>query len=419
MATALTQTQVAQGSQSDDLRLPSPGEFFLGLIVGVVFLVFTFPLGVTKLGTTLGWSWVHDTGAAATTAFDGFFGASPGERMSSFQTLWLAVLIGLAAYLGTLLVLSLRHVRFDLFGLGLLFLVIGAAFLHLLAWVVYILFIAGRWVLQVLAFLLGKLGDLLRVIFQWFGWLFGVIFGFLFGSGWWLLALLAGVVVVALAMKYRMAFFKVVLWLLVITGVGYLLVKLSQFLWPYIKPILEAIGRFFAPIVAFIQGVLAAIGRFLAPIIAFIGRLLVYIFIGFLVGCVIYGCGALIIDQIKGAWDAGSEKRGVMLGALSIGTSIAIVLLASNLGNNAQFFPADLPRFVADNIHQASPIFNVLITLLVIAVSIVGVLRNLPKLHPGPGLGRFKVQLAILAPLVVLLGVLALLVAHDTGDSSS
>ena len=76
-------------------------------------------------------------------------------------------------------------------------------------------------------------------------------------------------------------------------------------------------------------------------IIRFLFILLIGLFGGFLV----HWFGSLLIDQFKGAWKAGNERRGVILGALAIGTSLALVLLESNLYNLAILVPRWLSRF--------------------------------------------------------------------------
>lgn len=410
----LTEEQILEyirESQRDQLlRIPALKEILFGLLVGIFFITFNFPKGVTNLGNTLGWSLVQDSGVTAKSVLDGLFGASTNAQTASFNNLWLGLVGGLLVYLVVLASLSLRHRRFDLFGLGSLCLFIGTACLQLVTWLVYligwllyIIFIILAWVIGKLGFLFAIIGRVLGSFFGDIRWLLANIFGFLFGSGWWLLALLLVVIGISLAVKYRTGLFKAILWVLaacgivaLTIGVIYLLIKLFQFLAPFIRPVLGAIGQFLAPIFAFIGRILGVIFQFL-----------IYLFIGLFVGLVVYGLGSLLVDQFRGAWHSGNGRRGVIIGALSIGTSLALVLLESNLGNVVRFYPTEgLQHFVVGYLYQANPNFSIVITLLIVVVSIVGILRNLPILRRGPSLRQFQITMVMVVPIFVLLLVL-------------
>jgi|SRR5579859_3639569 len=377
------------------------GKILLWLAIGIFFCVFTFPKGLTKLGSAIGWSWVQNIGTTAKAILASLFGASPIAQMASFNFLWSAVVIALSVYVVSLALLSIRHGRFDLIGLGLVFLLCGAAILHLLAWFFYIAFIVLGWVFQILSFILGKLGEFFGFIFgklgEFLSFLFGGLFTFVSRNPLWLLALLPIFVGIYFAVRKNEALRTFILWVLGIIGafVGlYLLGKLFQFLAPFL-----------APIFAFIGHILGIVFHFLFYII----------FIGFCVCCIICGFGRLLIDQFTSAWKAGNERRGVILGSLSIGISIAFVLLESNLGNLVRLYPADLPNIIANNLYHGNlPIFDTIIALLVVSVSIVGVLRNLPYLRREPELDEFQSAIIFISPLALLLGILAIVVSGHT-----
>ncbi|HET8852615.1 MAG TPA: hypothetical protein VFN02_08810 [Ktedonobacteraceae bacterium] len=96
------------------------------------------------------------------------------------------------------------------------------------------------------------------------------------------------------------------------------------------------------------------------------------------------------------------ERRGIIMGALAIGTSLALLLLESNLYDLALRFPATLADFIAGNLHQVNPIFDAVIALLVVGVSIIGILRNLPKLQREPRVKDLQLAMATTAPLIVV-----------------
>ena len=362
----LTKKQIIQELERDNLRIPSIREIILNLVVGVFFIVLSFPDGVRKLGDTLGWSLVPDAGTTAKSILTSLFGASPSIQNASFNNLWSGLVIALLAYLGALALLSLRHQRFDLVGSGFLFLTVGTALLHLLAWIVYIVIVVVIWFFQIVnSSLLFSAASCVLFFSKIASFLV-----FIFGSVWRIIALLVVAAVIFLIVKYGAIVFEFIKGTVIVCGalalaIGafYLLGKLLQFLSPFLLPILAFIGQ--------IMGV----------IIRFLFILLICFFGGFLV----HRFGSLLIDQFKGAWKAGNERRGVILGALAIGTSLALVLLESNLYNLAFWFPAGFPDFISHHLHQASPMFDIVITLIVIIVSIIAILWNIPKLREKPG----------------------------------
>ncbi len=367
--------QIQAAHQQDDFHFPSIGEIFFGLLAGIFFIAFSFPTGLMKLGKALGWSWVQQAGATSQTILNGLFGSSSIVRLSSFNNLWLCLGLGVMLYLAALASLSLKHQRFDLVGSGFLFLFVGIAFLHLLVWVAFISVIAFLFVLTVLGWIFQFLGFLITKLGAFLGFIAGVLggfFRFIFGSAWWVFALLLVVLVLYLAVKHRKVLFNGILWVLGISGivgVCYLLVKLYQFLLPYLRPIF------------------ASIQHIVGVIIHFLLILLFYLFVGF----VVYGLGSLLLDQFRGAWKAGNGIFGVMLGSLAVGTSLALILLQTNLYNIYNLFPPIFRDFATMYLHQSSPpLFDTIIALLVLGVSLIGVLRNLPQLQKGPDLGEFQ-----------------------------
>jgi hypothetical protein len=406
-------TEYIQELRRDQLfHIPSFSEFLFGLILGSVFIVFSFPNGVTSLGNLLGWPLMRNIGMRVGSLLDGFFLGTSGstQQMARFNNLWLTLGIALLVYLVALTSLSLRHGRFDLFGLGSLFFFIGAACLqiitwiiYLIGWVLYIVFFIVGWIFRILGYIVSFLFHIIGFLVGGIWWLLLKITGFLLGSGWWLFALLLIVIVGYLAVRYRTRVIKPILWILGISGAIYLLIKL----FPFLQRISKAIGQFLAPVLAFIRHAFAVI----FPILILLCKGLLALF-------VIYGAGALLIDQFKGAWKSGNGRRGVILGALSIGTSLALVLLETNFGSFVRFpfFPPGLSDPI-NMIYQRFPIFDIMITLLVVIISIVGILRNLAKLRRGPGWREFQMAMVITTPLAIMVGILMLIVQRMTHDN--
>src|SRR5205807_1534789 len=108
-------------------------------------------------------------------------------------------------------------------------------------------------------------------------------------------------------------------------GAFYLLVKLFQFLSPYLRPIFAAI-----------QNIIGVIFHFLLIIVAYLSA-----------AFVVYGLGALLVDQFRGALKAGSERLGTIFGSLAIGTSIALILVQTNLYNIYHLFPPVFSDFAS------------------------------------------------------------------------
>jgi hypothetical protein len=382
-------------TQTDQSLARTIGVIILGLIVGIFYLTLSFSTGLTRLGKNLGWSWVSAGVAPAKSITAGLFSTTSSVQTTIFNNLWSGLIVAVLAYLVSLALLSVRHQRFDLVSSGFLFLIVGTAILQLVAWFFYIIFIVITWILLVLGFLFAKLGIFVGFI----AGELGIFFSFIFHSAWWLFVLLLVVIGIWLAVKYREQILEVIMSVLIPIGVialviggVYLLVKLLQFLVP----------------------IFVSIGKLLAVIIYFLYYVLIVLFLGYIV----FGIGFLLVDQFKGAWKAGNGRRGVIVGSLAIGTSIALILVQSNLGNVAGFYPVVLQSFVVYNLKQISPPnFDISITLLIVGVSIVGVLRNLPYFREEPRFEEFRSALVFAVPLVLISLVLIAFLGNSDANN--
>jgi hypothetical protein len=101
--------------------------------------------------------------------------------------------------------------------------------------------------------------------------------------------------------------------------------------------------------------------------------------------------GQLIIDQMRSAWLAGNDLLGVALGAMGIGTSFSTLLLASNMFGVYRIYPAELARWARQYALDANgPQLDTCLTLVVVLLSVVGIIRNLPELGSPPSWEEFR-----------------------------
>lgn len=420
---------------------PSPWELALGLLGGVAFLAFNFPAIVSNIGQRVGVPMVRDLGTTARAQLFHAFGALPGQQIVSFHNLWSGFLIGVGVYLGALALLSLRHWRLDLFGLGVAALVVGAASLHVLAWAGAVLW----WLLGVVAAILGWLFGVLALVLGWLfsvigaviGWLTQVIGAFLGFLGeligrlialilqysvWAVLLLLLLAGLIYLAVRYRhvvleilQAVARTLLIAALLAGAGFLLLKLGQLLLPVLIAFFDLLGRLFAALIH----LLAPLLSFLASMTGLLIRVLFYVFVALIVGWIVYGLGAFLLDQVKGGWNSGNGRRGVILGSLAIGTAVSLILMETNLYGAVSYFPGAVANLILTNLHQSTPIVDVLFAFLVLAISILGLLRNVPRLLQEPGLAQFRTALVMCGVGLIVGVVFVALAAYAQSQSST
>lgn len=81
------------------LRVPSFWQIFFRLVVGIFFIVFSFPQSVMSLGKVLGWSLVRDAGIIAQSILNVLFGASDSSKTTIFNNLVVVLAAALVLYL--------------------------------------------------------------------------------------------------------------------------------------------------------------------------------------------------------------------------------------------------------------------------------------------------------------------------------
>jgi hypothetical protein len=408
-------------ADEEGLRIPSFPQLVGGLLIGAAFIAFSIPHALVQFGVILGWPWLSAIGSTSGGILDDVAGATDGARYLSFGYMWSVLLVGLAVYLAALALLSLRHQRFDLFLAGGVSLGVGTAILNILAWVVYLIALLFIVIAIIVAWIFSIIGIIFHAIFsflaflwsyvaQFFEFIWGLLLAFwvfLISSPWWIAAAL--VVLAALiffAVRFReefLGFLVFIFWTAVIVGAVFLIRWLIIIL---------------APLWAFLARIFAAIFQFLGIIFRFLFTAIVFLITVFLVGFVIYGIGAWVMDLFRGAWKSGNERRGVIIGALAIGSALAILLLETNLyhTNGFPFYPLQALGIVT-YFHVVSPIFDVIMALLVITVSVLGILRNLGQLQEEPTWTEFQSAM-VMAALGVIIFVGLYILGQAAGGSS-
>ena len=352
-------------------RNPIP-VFIVSLVIGTFYVGLTLPKGLMTLGTEREWMTVARLGEWSLALNQSLAGG-----LVDFQGLMRFIVWAVVLYLASLMFLALRHGQLGLFGWGAATLTISTAILHMIIWGGYII----AKVVMFVWWLLSKIGGFLMWVVQSiFGFLFGLIAGLyrwidelLGGYGWLAFACLA-IVLVAMVVRSQGSagdLFKILgKALLFVSGAG-VVIWVFRWIWPYLEPVIFAIAKFIAAIAGFL---VMLVMRLLAGIVILLA---------------VATIGQLLLDQIHGALSAGRRRRGVIIGAIAIGTSIAILLFISNLYGVSTWLPTPAMEFAGKYLHQPAPLLDALIALAIVALSIVGVWRNVPALGKEPTTQEF------------------------------
>ncbi|MEU7789361.1 hypothetical protein [Amycolatopsis sp. NPDC049159] len=258
----------------------------LALIVGAVFLLASLPKGATALAQREDWEWLTEP-ATASRWLDATLSGVPGLLT------WLGY--ALLGYLGALLLVSLRHWRPDLFAIGVVVAALTAVLPHLLGCVGFVIFKVGAFVATVLIAVFGFFGGIGRAVRDF------VVF--LFTSWWWVVPAIVFVGVLVLwrhaAKKWVKPLAVALAWVVgaiaVFGGLGLLLGLVPQGFW-------DALG---AVVVVVVQVVLALLA------VATVGQ--------------------LFVDQLRSTAIAGSGRKGVVMGAIAVGSALAVLMLIGNV----------------------------------------------------------------------------------------
>lgn len=332
-----TSTQHLEGRPSNKKKEERKVHFIKDPIIGLVLTSLILPDLLIDVGKTQDWLWLWDIGVKIQSILS--FGTSSQEQALIFELLQIVLIIALVIYYLLLIPLSSRYkhewYRFILIG----FLLISCCTL-------------SPWLLISA------------------GWYLYVCFVFLFNMAWWIALLPLVVYILAwfiISMildekkwKYRDRLNKVMELVFYAGLIGFLLALLNFFLHRYDLLDVGEIER----IVQLKEGTLSLI----------LFCVLVYAFL--------LGTSYFFRDQIEGALTAGNNTGGVVISTLAIGTSIAVILVESNLGNNASYYPIEgVRQFITDYLHQANPCADTVVTLIIVIISILSLLYNMVEVE--------------------------------------
>jgi hypothetical protein len=363
----------------------------LSLLLGAAYLELTLPHATLHLATNRGWNSVASAAQWSIGLNQRIAVAAP-----SFPDLLRYILYGVALYVGCLLLLALRHGRMDFFGWGVVTLAISTAVFHLIAWGGYLV-VKIFWLIKiVLSFIGGAVAWLLGFVMRFMVFIAEALMRLL-GGYWWVVAILvlaALFVIVAKHGREAVDILKVALVILVGAAVTVGVVFLLRWLWRFIEPVL----------------------MWIANAIRFLFHLIVIAFLGVCVLLAIATVGQLLLDQFRGALTAGKRRIGILIGSMAIGTSLAILLVVSNSYGVNGAFPFQVAGVVAGYVHHTAPLLDALITLTLVALSVVSVLRNVAVLGDEPRFEEFARSLVYAFVGVFVAGAITA-VAAGTEDS--
>ncbi len=325
-------------------------EFVVALIVGFVYTVASVPTFIEYLIRSRGWSWL---------SVPARWTSDLNHALPPFAILERAILYVFAAYAFVLLVLCLRHGRPRLAAGALGTLALSVAVLHVLAWIGSIAFYVIRFVFTVLGFVVRFLDVVARHVIQFLVFVFDPASG---PWAWVALAIVAAVVVLVMS-KFGLK------------GMLNVLVLAAAIAIP----------------LAVVRGIAALLGL-IAPWLRGIGDVLQIVFVTAVVLVAVATIGQLLIDQFRSTAKAGSEKLGVLMGAMGVGTVLATLLLESGAFHNYDLYPESVHRWAEKWMLSGGggPLLDAGIALFVVGLCVLFVLGNLAKMKEPPDLEEFQ-----------------------------
>jgi hypothetical protein len=341
-----------------------------GLIVGAGYVILSLPDGMTRLSAREGWTWLAKPAHWSSTINDGLPGFADMQRL---------ILYALLAYGGALLILSLRHGQPGLIGMGLITLTAATCVLHVIAWIGFIGFYVGYFIVWILGVVFGFLANIIRnVALFLYEHVFSLLQPLFVGQLSWVGIGAVVLLLVLLTYKFGTGFLKgLALW---VAGVAALMAFAFLFAWIF---------------------------KFVAPVI-------VYIIAGGLALVALVTIGQLFVDQIKSTMLAGSGRRGVVMGAIAIGSTFALLLLMGNVYGLYSLYPPAFTHFADQWIKSKStPGFDAIVAFCITALCALGVVRSLVRMRPEPSLAEFGRSMIYTVLGMIFGGTLAA-VSHQT-----
>ncbi|WET81089.1 hypothetical protein P3102_07645 [Amycolatopsis sp. QT-25] len=318
------------------------GRLVFTLIVGAVFLVASLPRRTDMLSRSESWEWLAEP-AIVSNWLD--------TTLSDLPDLLTWLGYALLAYLGALLLVSLRHWKPGLFLIGVVVAVGTAALPHLLGGVGFVVFHVGAFLADVFVAVAGFFGDVAHDVLDFLV--------FVFTSWWWLAP---AIIVVGL----------LVLWRPAMKG--------------WAKPTLIALG-FVAGVVVVFGGLGLLLGLIPESFWVTVGKVVGLLLVGLAVATV----GQLFVDQIQGTMIAGSGRRGVIMGAIAVGSALAMLMLIGNILDAYSWYPDAMAAWLHDHLqNDGVPNLDISVALVIVSLSALGVISNLARLKPEPDLAKFR-----------------------------
>ncbi|WP_410600802.1 hypothetical protein [Amycolatopsis sp. lyj-90] len=334
------------------------------MIVGAAFLIASLPKRTGELSQTENWDWLAAPASASKWL---------ETTLSGLPDLLTWLGYALLAYLGALLVISLRHWKPGLFLIGVLVAAGTATLPHLLSYVGFVVFHVGAFLADVFIAVAGFFSDVARDVLEFLV--------FVFTSWWWLVPaiILAGLLVLwRPAGKNR------------------------------VKPTLIALGYLAGAIVVF-GGLGLLFGLIPQSFWVMVGKVLSLLLVGLAVATV----GQLFVDQLQGTMIAGSGRRGVVMGALAVGSALAMLMLIGNILDAYSWYPDAMAAWLRVHLqNDGVPNLDISIALLIVSLSALGVISNLARLKPEPDLAKFKRSIIY----AIVGGIAALAIASIAKD---
>lgn len=323
------------------------------LLVGFVFVLCTLPQGVATLSEQQEYDWL---------ALPARWSVGLSNALPSFADLLPYVVYLLLLYVVTLVIASVRHRRPDLAAAGILALVSSTVVAIALS--------------TLLLYLVVWTGYLLRVIRDFLDWLP-------------LLSTLS----------------EVLTWVMIIT----LWVGIAIFLFGLRPGLVRDLSEARAGgSVSRLRFMWLVVGSFLVPLVWAVVLTIVMLdidFIGLLVVLFVLGIiGKLFVCQVRDSMLAGSGRLGVIMGAIAIGSTLAVFLLVGNVYGVYDLLPSGFSEFATRYIYQERPSFDALVVLLIIGLCVVSLLRNLVRMRSGATPDQFRESLiySLFGPVVSL-----------------
>lgn len=356
------------------------GGWFAGLMfalpVGTAFVIASLPDGTASLARRDGWDWLTEP-ARWSKNF-------ASEVLPNFPDLLTWITYALAAYVGALLLLAMRHGRPRLFIFGLVVLVVATFLLHLLAYIGVIVFSVGAFVVGIFTFVTGSFDGIGVTIWVFLGNTVLAAFEPVFGGWAWLPAVLLLALILGLAFRFGPEWLKVTVGVLV-----------------FVLVFIAVVGVVFAGIELLVGLVPSSFWGAAGSVLGLVVGILV-------VGLILATVGQLFLDQLRSTMLAGSNVLGVVMGAIAVGSTLALLMLVGNVYGTYDLYPDSIAHWAQTSVRSNDePQFDATVTLAVVALSTLGILRNLIRMRPSPDMAVFRSSLIYFIMGVIAAGMIA------------